>query len=109
MRHVLVTVLCLVVSALAHAGDDLCKRADDPSFSPKQRAFIAAAQEYLERKDGHKLDACFDVQDGKSGHVVVVVLYVVGYRNGEPQFIVGGHVGVEMDSNRTVLRLQGGA
>jgi hypothetical protein len=109
MKSALVATLITLAAALpARAGSE-CRRADDASFTPKQRQLISAARGHLESAHKRALDACFEVSRGMNGNTFVTVTHVAGYRDGKPYFQPGGHTGIEFNSHGKIVRVHGGA
>src|SRR5829696_6950524 len=63
-----------------------CRRARDSAFSQREQDIIAAARRHLEQSDKRPIDAYYRVKHTTTGFEVFVI-YVSGYRDGQPFFM----------------------
>lgn len=84
---------------------------DDARWSEAAREAIRVATEAVEARTSGKWewDARYRVEGTAEDGFRVTVWRVVGYENGEPQFVPGGHHFVEIDEDGEVVRMRPGA
>ena len=83
------------------------KRENDPAFTTKERALIAAARGYLEQQRHAVIDAYYSVEHS-AGEYEVHAQYVAAYEGSHPLFAPGGHGYVILREDGSVIRYDPG-